>query len=251
VTLAAVTLAVVLLAGGALSSSSHSYSDRLVAAGDIFAAGTLALALVAGIVAVMAYVAATGRPALMIQIDFGQMEFGDEQSNSAVLRGDGHAAVVAFDTQAWQIRLRNYSSYSAKSPAVVIRFQGIWLRSPEGPLGYGHHWYPLDNDDSLGVTRVTAVQWDAEPTESVHGYSVRRLPSVGFRRLLFNEEQSSSRSISPLISFELLAEGYRRVVTLPVKVGVEVDYNPLKADPDPLLLINEDGTTMALRPLWI
>jgi hypothetical protein len=201
--LAAVTIVVILLAGAALSSSSHDYSDRLVAAGDIFAAGTLALAVIAGIVAVMAYVAATGRPALKIQVDFGT-----EYVNSLVFTLKGRDDT--YSPRPWQISLRNNSSYSARLPAVVVRLGGI--SSVRNTLT--QHWQLLDTD----THGVTAIQWDAEPTESVHGQSIRRLPQIDFGELVFHDLSPSDTYHFTTVTFELLAEGYRRVVTLPTMV---------------------------------
>src|SRR5260221_7945517 len=45
-------------------------SDRLAETGDVLAAGTLTLALIAGLVAIQAYAAATGLPDLGVQISF-------------------------------------------------------------------------------------------------------------------------------------------------------------------------------------
>jgi hypothetical protein len=56
---------------GTVLSSKASLSDRLAEAGDVLAGGTLALALLAGLVALQAYASATGLPDLKLQILFG------------------------------------------------------------------------------------------------------------------------------------------------------------------------------------
>lgn len=98
---------------------------------------------------------------------------------------------------------RNNSSYSAKGPAVIVRLDG--MSSVGNTLT---HWQLLDTD-AFGAT---AIQWDAEPTESVHGQSIRRLPQIDFGELVFHRPNYTS------IVFELLAEGYRRIVTLSTEI---------------------------------
>jgi hypothetical protein len=111
-----------------------------------------------------------------------------------------------------QISLRNNSSYSAKSPAVVVRFNGMSALRDR----LGQHWKSLDRDEY----GITSAQWDAEPMESVHGRAIRRLPPISFGELVFHDLSPSDPYHFTSIIFELLAEGYRRVVTLPVMVAL-------------------------------
>src|SRR5258707_8330108 len=66
--LAVVTALVALWVNAVLSSSSHTFSDHLAEASAIIAGGTLLLALIAAVVAVMAYAVATGQPDLKLQV---------------------------------------------------------------------------------------------------------------------------------------------------------------------------------------
>ena len=62
----------------------------------------------------------------------------------------------------------------------------------------------------------TEVQWDGGPTYSIHGYSTRRLPGLDFGDLWHMLKDGQ-----PLLTFEILAEGYRKPVTLPVDFIVD------------------------------
>ncbi len=226
---AGVIAAVIVLSALVLTSGSPDYSDSLVAAGDVIAAGTLALALIAAVVAVLAYAAATGRPDLKIQVKFGQ----DSLPNYPYYIYSPGLVMVPitniYGTGEWQISLRNVSYYSARSPAVVVRLQGLAADEVERPDD--SNWLAVDHRELFGIT---GVQWDAGPSNSVHGHSTRRLPPLDFGELRYDVKNGPS----PHIVLELLAEGYRRVVRIPVGLITLEDADKLGPKPwrkeDPL-----------------
>jgi hypothetical protein len=90
-------------------------------------------------------------------------------------------------------------------------------------------WKKLEFANMIGIT---LVQWDGGPMYSIHGESIRMLPALNLERLFQISEEEP-----PSLAFELLAEGYRREVTVPVIFNVE----------------GESGTQAPTNPLpgWI
>jgi hypothetical protein len=206
--LIAVGACVVVMAILALSASGTDFSDRLVEAGDWLAGGTLALAAVAGLVAVQAYAAATGLPRLEIQMRLSAGNL-DASKVEVTQRFDGEPAQVDFgpgSTRMLRISLKNLSGYSAQNPALVVRLKAMAVGFQTNPPGQG--WMSINSGDG----GVTELQWDGGPTYSIHGYSTRHI-SLAFRSLTYFPESGE-----PSLDLELLAEGYRRAFNLPVQL---------------------------------
>lgn len=104
------------IGGASLTWLTSRSADRLAVISNFLALGTLLLALVAGIVALAAYSAATGLPDLKLRLvpqegtynraRFTQDETGYTSQNTTVT-----------------LDVRNYSTYAARSPAVVVEFE--------------------------------------------------------------------------------------------------------------------------------
>jgi hypothetical protein len=187
---------------------SRAMPDRLAETGDFLAGGTLALALIAGIVALHAFAAATGLPELQFQIIFPF-----SHPNRPIFRAEhnlqGNLQIAAPLKQAYPaIRVQNTSGYSARNPAVIIRLQGMAFKPSSERQGW-------DEIDFVPQAGVTAVQWDGGD-HSVHGNSERRLPPLALTELA---------ALPPLgeliLRIELLADGYRRHIEMPVRLLAE------------------------------
>ena len=204
------TLLAVVLAGTAiwvalvLSSNAYSFSDRMATAGVIIAGGTLLLALIAAGVAVMAYTAATGQPDLKLP---GRFPFS--QVNRPMFKAYSVDEIwiyaEGFKQTTGTILLRNESVYAAKNPAVIVGLENLYFLDKADALRSAG-WVVIGFASTLGVT---AVQWDGGPNYSVHGNSTRQLPQLRLQAL----KQRVDRDLAGL-SFELLADGYRRVMFL-------------------------------------
>ena len=188
-------------------TSASSTADRLAAAGDILVGATLLLAIVASAVAVLAYAVSTGTPDLQISVQFGC--FPAEEGRFAVTFEDDQGGKHAVDNGQLKcsIRLRNNSSYSARNPAVVVRLKSMAFRSPES----SQDWAQIDFDRQSGIK---AMQWDGGPVYSVHGHSTRRLPDLNLIGLRTAYDYSNPWDHA--LRFEILADGYRREVSIPV-----------------------------------
>lgn len=184
---------------------SGSTADHLAETGDLLTGGTLALALIAGFVALQAYAAATGLPDLEFQITFGF-----SLPNRPVLRATsdeyGQFQIAAPFRQIYStVTVRNMSGYSARNPAVIIRLRAMAF----SPSLESKGWVDIDFAQTQGVT---AVQWDGGDY-SIHGRSSRRLPGLDFTGLHTIPEWGE-----PAFVIELLAEGgYRREIEIPVR----------------------------------
>jgi hypothetical protein len=183
-------------------------ADKLAAVGDVLVGATLLLAAIAAVVALLAYAVSTGPPDLQIQVWFN---FSD--ANNPVFQVDTREAATLWTRQFKQltgtIRVRNNSSYSAKNPAVIIRLHDmVFLRE-----NYDANWVMVDFASTNGIM---AVQWDGGPTYSIHGNSTRRLPDLQLDKL-----HTYPGSGSPALMIELLADGYRKNILIPVDFTVD------------------------------
>lgn len=217
ITVIATAVVTVILTVLALSSSA-STADKLAAAGDVLVGATLLLAAIAAMVALLAYAVSTGSPDLQISV-----LFTNSPPNNPVFEGSFHDAYVTVaellsGEHLGRILLQNTSGYSAKNPTVRIWLNAMAFRPSHS--SFFQEWDSMDVADiflaDVNAQLITAVQWDGGATYSIHGHSTRRLPDLQFTRLWKMSNQGP-----PVLTFEILADGYRRVVPLPVDFIVE------------------------------
>jgi hypothetical protein len=188
-----------------------STSDRLTVIANMLSFGTLLLAVVAGIVALAAYSAATGLPDLKLQVrvrfteDFGL-------TNKIFLHADMEktlpVAAVSSDNVA-RVVVENRSSYAARTPAVSVEIVGG--RIAANRYQASEQWLVTDTAGFFGKD-IIALQWDGGANYAVHGNSRRSLPPLDLSGVIpWREDLPLS------IRFRLFADGYSRAdVTLPV-----------------------------------
>jgi len=217
VAVAVIILVTVVFTVLALTSSADS-ADRLAAAGDVLVGATLLLAAIAAIVALLAYAVSTGLPDLRISV-----EFNHYPPNNLIFKVEAQARdqfrVEPGSMRPGKVLLRNESGYSARNPALIVRLHSMAF-VPER-LGdssiFEANWAINESGNFAGAKGevLREVQWDGGPTYSIHGHSTRRLPDLDFHDLWF------STLTPPILTFEILAEGYRRVVNVPVLLIVD------------------------------
>jgi hypothetical protein len=198
-----------------LISPRVSSADLFAKMADLLAAGTLLLALIAGLVALQAYAAATGLPSLQLQVWFrGSSKNSAKFLVSAAEYGWRRTSGMPRETVA-DICIKNRSGYSARNPAVIVRLNGMVLQS-NGLFGEVGGWWIVDQSGD----GISALQWDGGTNYSIHGRSTRRLPSLDFGEISYLAERTD-----PHLVFELLAEGgYHRIISMPV--SFEFDSEP-------------------------
>ena len=195
-------IAITVLVGAfALNWLSSTKDDRLAVISNFLTLGTLLLALVAGIVALVAYAAATGQPDLTVQFMLPGGGF-----NKIWFPGPG----LSGSATALTVNVRNSSKYSARTPAVVIQFRDCYLNRGQFPSA--HEWIPTAYN---GMGGIVEVQWDGGPNYAIHGDMTRHLPEIWLQGLTRPGESGE-------MVFRLLADGYsRRPIVKPVAIGSE------------------------------
>jgi hypothetical protein len=189
-------------------------SDKIGTVADVLTAATLLLAVIAGLVALMAYAASTGTPDIRIGVNFASSP-----------RNLPNIVVDKKVNETWDetltIQLKNISRYSARNPAVSVRIVRLNFDYEEVTFSPGWVLTEIDRSDDLS----TKIQWDGGPNYSVHGNAIRVLPPLklpglrcagadDFRKLA---ERNWER-FAPYYEFEILAEGYRRAVPISFKI---------------------------------
>jgi hypothetical protein len=198
------------------------FSDRLAEIGDWLVGGTLTLAATAAVVALLAYSAATGLPDLKFQIMFPGCA-ANQPVLPTVIDGLGVAKVRREPLAIGSIALHNLSSYSARNPVVVIRFNDIGIAENEfsNPRGI---WDPLEH----GALGIATIQWDGGSNYSIHGQQKRVVP-IHFLSLAWRPLEGV-----PSLTVELLAEGYvRQGIHVPVYFEVLGTETPRPGPPPP------------------
>jgi hypothetical protein len=189
-------------------SWSLSTGDRLVALGDVLVGATLLLAAIAAVVALLAYAVSTGPPDLQIRIWF-PFSAANKPEFQAHTQEGGNLQAVEFKQLSADIQIRNNSSYSAKNPAVIIKLEEMaFLREIRE-----EDWAVINFASTNGII---AVQWDGGPAYSIHGNSTRRLPDLWLHKLHVNPGAEA-----PAFAIEILADGYRKEIVLPVNFTVD------------------------------
>jgi len=184
-----------------LSESTTSFSDRLTETGDIIAGATLLLAVVAAVVALMAYAVSTGLPDLKVQIQF-EFSYLNRPVFRAEIDENGDLRAARFKQTICTIMVRNDSSYSARSPAIIVRLRGMAFNGEIERL-QERGWVITNFANTQGVTEV---QWDGGANYSIHGNSVRKLPLLDLANL-----HKVASWPDPQITVELLSDGgYRK-----------------------------------------
>ena len=161
--------------------------------------------------AVQAYAAATGLPDLKLQVQLGHFADANRpqfQSTPANL-GDGWRQTKMPDETKGTFLIKNVSYYSARNPSVVVRLKAMAF---DAASAVNTGWTIIGRAKNVGVVDL---QWDGGPASSIHGHSVRSL-SIDFGTLYYVPAWGE-----PFLTIELLAEGYRRIVTMPVNFSVD------------------------------
>jgi hypothetical protein len=193
-----------------------SSSDRLAVIANMLSFGTLLLALVAVIVALAAYSAATGLPDLRVfWVQPGELTSTTQirlVPGSQKREGEPDGQIIAdrVDKNIVTITVMNESSYAARSPAVVVDLQQTWLppSTHAATQGWTATFRDLDGN-------IRSLQWDGGANYAVHGKGRRQLPPLNLGALRALEGRSA------YISVNLLADGYsRKPITIPVEFKV-------------------------------
>jgi hypothetical protein len=165
--------------------------DKTLIVNTVIAACALALVGWGVIVALAAYIAATGSPDLRPEITFSfslvnqpvfkaQVEFSEW--------GQG-LPTESFKQMDGRIVIRNKSKYAAHNPGVLIELDGLGIYPPP-ELG---EWRIISSTNMVGIT---AIQLDGGADYIIHGNWHRTLPPLDFRGLAGYGHQPYFLSVS-------------------------------------------------------
>jgi len=195
-------------------------ADRMAEAAVVISGATLLLALIAAVVALLAYAVSTGTPHIAISIRFPldgrpnnpdvEVEPGSRRHPHRQAVPDAEVFTVkAFGQLTTMIQLSNRRRYSAVNPAVIVRLQAMTF-TVDSLAASSNHWVAVELANRFSIR---AVQWDGGPWYPIHGDSTRRLPDLHLNELRIIRDKEP-----PAFVFEILADGFRRTVTVPVRV---------------------------------
>ncbi len=191
-------------------------SDQVAVVNTVLAASSWLLVAVGGVVALCAYLAATGRPDLQHEIRF-HFSFPDEPvfvADEDTPEG-GRPRIKSYK-QAWgTLVLRNASLYAAKNPGVRIELVGL------GGLAEQPGWTVVQMVSTVGIT---VIQWDGGADGMIHGRWSRTLPALDFGDVL---ALADSPALLVTVAADGLAPATRR---LPVRILAPADYDAYSAE---------------------
>jgi hypothetical protein len=233
-------VAATVVAGILLWGSSGSHADRVAEIGDIFAATTLLLTVIAAVVAYLAYAVSTGIPDLKLRVCFGP-----SLPNQPVVTAEprnGRLEAVDSGQTAVTIRIRNFGVFPAKDPAFIVQVQGMEFGPDVRDLNAAG-WTVNEGSE----TGITTVQMDGGPAYSTPQGMVRHLPVLSLAGLRtvpgwtepswpvrsrkfrwFGWFRRKSRSAwPPLIVITVVTDAVRRVGWIPIDFKVNgISKNP-------------------------
>jgi hypothetical protein len=192
--------------------------DRTAIVGTALVLDTLLFAAVAAFLALMAYLIASGRPDLEVEIAFWY-SYPNRPVFKALRASDAplsHPKVVEGKQAQGRVVVRNRSGYAARNPGVRVGLIGLgMLTTPEG-------WQATRSGNMVGVTEV---QWDGGVDNMIHGKWMRGLPPLNFR------DVEVVPGDSPHLEVTVVADGMDpKTVRLPVQMLGDEEYDAYSKD---------------------
>ncbi len=163
-------------------------------------------------VALLAYLAATGRPDLhaVIQFNFSYPnEPVFEASNES--SSDGTIKLAQFKQLDGTVYIENRSSYAARNPGMRIELSSV------GGFNEQPGWASVTYASTVGLI---AIQWDGGADLLIHGKWPRPLPRLDF------SDAYAFKHIEPELIVTVVADGFMpRVQHIPIRVLNKQEYN--------------------------
>jgi len=151
----AVTIVITVILAALALTANADLADRMAGAGAVFTGAALLLAIIAAVVALLAYAVSTGLPDLWFKVDVKESAPNNLAFEAII---DDEVGLLAKKRPLrGNLYLRNQSDYSANNPAVVIRLHHIVFRRD---VNTPEEWVIIESDEG-GITK--AIQWDGGP----------------------------------------------------------------------------------------
>jgi hypothetical protein len=187
-------------------------TDKTQIVNTVISACALALVGWGAVVALLAYISATGSPDLKPEItfNFSQPNQPVFMAHAGSPESGDFLMVEPFKQVDGRVVVYNKSKYAARNPGVLIELEGCGLR--DSPLG---EWRKVTAVNMIGVT---SMQWDGGADYIIHGKWRRTLPPLNFSGL-------ASYSRDPSITVSVAADGFAPLKTnIPLKILGPADY---------------------------
>jgi len=187
--------------------------DKTLIVNTVIAACALVLVGWGVIVALAAYIIATGSPDLSPEITFNYSSVNQPVFRAKVdfpEQGTGLQA-ESFKQLDGRVVIRNKSKYAARNPGVLIELDGLGF----SPSSYADEWRVTSSANMVGAT---AIQWDGGADHIIHGKWQRTLPPLNFGGL-------TAYSDHPQLVVSIAADGFNpRKWRMPVKILGPAEY---------------------------
>ena len=217
VTGALVGVAVLAVVGSAFEGWQYGLPthDRTVLVNTVAAVAAFILVAWGVVVALAAYVSATGTPDLSVELTF-RYPFPNEPVFSLARDDeikqkltDEHQYIGPYRQAEGQMMMKNSSKYAARNPGVRIRLDGLGGVPPQAG------WTVVAKENMVGTI---ILQWDGGADYIIHGEWSRMLPALDVRGMY-------AFTKAPAFIIEFAADGFGpKTLKLPVKILGEADY---------------------------
>jgi hypothetical protein len=189
--------------------------DKTVVINTTATIGALVLVAWGVIVALAAYVSATGSPDLSPTLIF-RFSFPNEPTFLyRETRGGNEKIIEPFRQCEGSLRISNASKYSARNPGVRITLNGLG-GIPEQP-----GWRVVASENMVGII---TLEWDGGADYIIHGRWSRTLPRLDVKGMF-------ALSDDPAFIIDIAADGFEPKHTrISVKVLNEAEYDQYSSD---------------------
>jgi hypothetical protein len=198
---------------------SDEFANQVAAVTAVFATGTFVLAVVAGVIALAAYIASIQPPDLDVALEVpfakpNELEFFADHANKGPV---DYAKVLG--PRELLIRIHNRSRFSARNPAYRVELKGLAGMFP----ARGDNWSML----RYAASGAVLAQWDGGADLMIHGRWSRDV------HLSLHDTVDLETDHEVVI--EVVAEGFNRSSRFPVRVLEPAEYR--RRHPDAAALI--------------
>jgi hypothetical protein len=191
--------------------------DKLLIINTVVAVGAFALVAWGVIVALAAYVSATGSPDLSAEIAF-RFSFPNRPTFSVADKDQwvGNWRTVATYRQVeGRVTITNGSKYSARNPGMRIVLDGL------GGISEQPGWTVIGQANQIGIT---SLQWDGGADYIIHGQWSRILPD-------FNVEGMFAYTDDPALIVDVAADGFGpKRIRIPVQILDSDEYEKYSSE---------------------
>jgi hypothetical protein len=212
--------------------------DKLLIINTVVAVGGFVLVAWGVIVALAAYVSATGSPDLSPTITF-RFSFPNRPTFSVADKAEwpmSWRTVATYRQVEGEVTITNSSKYSARNPGVRIELDGL------GGISDQPGWAVVGSANQIGITRL---QWDGGADYIIHGQWSRILPSLNVQGMFAFKDD-------PALIVDIAADGFGPKRTrMPVRILDPDDYEKYSSDRVDYFKTNEFNGTPRLRRRYL